>query len=161
MRIIDRIVIKAPPERVWPFAVEIERWPQFLSHYRWVTRQSGAAGGPGIVEMAAWRPFGAMRWPTWWRSEMGVDAARHRITYRHVGGITTGMDVLWTIDPTPEGWSDVTIVHEWQGPAWPLISTAAAEWVIGPVFVHGIASRTLAGIDKAVMRRASVVSRES
>ena len=99
--------------------------------------------------MAAWRPFGPLRWPTWWRSEMGVDAQRHRITYRHVAGITRGMDVLWTIDPTPEGWSDVMIVHEWDGPAWPLIGRMAANAVIGPVFVHGIASRTLAGIARA------------
>jgi hypothetical protein len=27
---------------------------------------------------------------------------------------------------------------------------AAANWVIGPVFIHGIASRTLAGIRRAV-----------
>ena len=161
MRIIDRIVIKASPAVVWPFAVTIERWPELLSHYRFVTRQSGVAGGAGVVDMSAWRPFGALRWPTWWRSEMTTDAGRHRITYRHIDGITTGMDVLWTIDPTAEGWSDVTIVHKWQGPRWPLVGSFAAESVIGPVFVHGIASRTLAGIDKAVMRRASVVSRAS
>ena len=44
----------------------------------------------------------------------------------------------------------MTIVHEWTGPRWPLIGSAAAEWVIGPVFIHGIASRTLAGIRRAV-----------
>lgn len=152
MRVIDRTIIKASPAAVWPYAVHIERWPEWLSHYRFVTRHSGRAGGAGIVEMAAWRPFEAFRWPTWWRSEMGVDADGHRITYRHIGGITTGMDVLWTIDPTPEGWSDVTIVHEWNGPRWPLIGQFAAEWVIGPLFVHGIASRTLAGIAIAVER---------
>ena len=146
MKTIDRTIIKAAPEIVWPFAAQIERWPEWLSHYRWVTRQSGMAGGAGVVEMAAWRPFGALRWPTWWRSEMTTDAARRRITYRHIAGITTGMDVLWTINPTPEGWSDVTIVHEWSGPRWPVIGGFAAEMVIGPVFVHGIASRTLAGI---------------
>jgi Polyketide cyclase / dehydrase and lipid transport len=146
---IDRSIIKAAPDVVWPLAVQIEQWPRLLSHYRWVTRQSGVTGGGGIVEMAAWRPFGAWRWPTWWRSEMTTDAALHRITYRHIGGITTGMDVLWTINPTPEGWSDVTIVHEWSGPRWPVIGGVAAEMVIGPVFVHGIASRTLAGIANA------------
>lgn len=155
MRTIDRTIIKAAPAAVWPLAVEIERWPAILSHYRWVTRQSGVAGGAGIVEMAAWRPFGALRWPTWWRSDMDTDAVRHRITYRHIAGITTGMDVLWTINPTPEGWSDVTIVHEWTGAAWPVIGRAAAEWIIGPVFVHGIASRTLAGIAAAAERRES------
>jgi hypothetical protein len=44
-------------------------------------------------------------------------------------------------------------VHEWDGPRWPLIRRPAAEWVIGPVFVHGIASRTLAGIGRAVERQ--------
>ena len=44
----------------------------------------------------------------------------------------------------------MTIVHEWDGPRWPLIGRAAAAWVIGPVFIHGIASRTLAGIRREV-----------
>jgi hypothetical protein len=48
--------------------------------------------------------------------------------------------------------TDVTIVHDWTGPGWPLIGGAAASWVIGPVFIHGIASRTLAGIRRAVER---------
>jgi len=37
----------------------------------------------------------------------------------------------------------------WDGPDWPLIGPAAALGVIGPVFVHGIASRTLAGLARA------------
>jgi len=146
MHTTDQRVVRAPPAVVWRHAVDVERWPTILSHYRWVTRQSGEPGGEGTVDMAAWRPFGPLRWPTHWRSAMNVDAERLRITYRHIGGITTGMDVLWTINPTPEGWSHVTIVHEWDGPQWPLIGSLAASWIIGPVFVHGIASRTLAGI---------------
>ena len=47
-----------------------------------------------------------------------------------------------------------SIVHEWNGPAWPLIGRPAAQWVIGPVFIHGIASRTLAGIARQVEHRA-------
>ena len=156
---IDRTIIHAAPDVVWPFAAHIERWPEWLSHYRYVTRQTGTPCGNGIVEMAAWRPFGPMQWPTWWRSEMTTDPVRHRITYRHIAGITTGMDVLWTINPTPEGWSDVTIVHEWQGPKWPLIGGFAAKLVIGPVFVHGIASRTLTGIGDAVVSRESRVAK--
>ena len=46
--------------------------------------------------------------------------------------------------------TEVTIVHTWNGPPWPLIRSPAADWVIGPVFVHGIASRTLAGPGRAV-----------
>jgi hypothetical protein len=67
------------------------------------------------------------------------------VHYRHVRGITTGMDVVWSFAPAGED-TDVTIVHEWPGPPWPLIGPVAATLVIGPVFIHGIASRTLAGI---------------
>ena len=154
MRTIDRRTIRAAPDIVWRLAVDVEEWPGMLGHYRHVARRAGERGGAGTVEMAAWRPFGPLRWPTWWCSEMAVDAARRRITYRHVRGITSGMDVEWTINPTPEGWSDVTIVHQWDGPRWPLIGRFAANRVIGPVFVHGIATRTLAGIDRAATRPA-------
>jgi len=151
MRTIDELIIKAPPATVYSLAAHIEHWPSLLSHYRFVTRQSGVPGGAGDVTMAAYRPFGFFRWPTWWRSAMDVDPERHRVMYRHIAGITTGMDVLWTIDPTPEGWSNVKIVHEWNGPRWPLIGKFAARWIIGPVFVSGIASRTLRGIETAAL----------
>ena len=50
-----------------------------------------------------------------------------------------------TFEPAPEG-TRVRIVHVWNGPPVPLIGALAAQAVIGPVFVHGIASRTLAGL---------------
>jgi ribosome-associated toxin RatA of RatAB toxin-antitoxin module len=149
MRTIDHLVIRASPDRVYQLAAQVERWPALLPHYRWVQRESGEPLGTGAVEMAAWRPFGPLRWPTWWRSAMATDPVHRRITYQHIGGVTTGMAVRWTIEPTLEGWSDVTIVHEWEGPRWPVIGRLAASWIIGPVFVHGIASRTLAGIARA------------
>jgi uncharacterized membrane protein len=152
---IDRITIKAAPSIVWPLAANIEDWPTLLSHYRAVSRQSGTRGGAGTVEMAAYRAFGPLHWPTWWRSAMTTDPVQHRITYEHIAGITTGMAVLWTIEPTAEGWSNVTIVHEWNGPRWPLIGTLAANAVIGPAFVSGIAQRTLAGIARAAERRSA------
>jgi hypothetical protein len=58
------------------------------------------------------------------------------------------MEVEWVIRGRDHA-ADVTIVHEWAGPAWPVIRRPAAEWVIGPVFVHGIASRTLLGVKRA------------
>lgn len=149
MRTVDTITIAAPPDVVWRHAVAVEQWPAILPHYRWVTRLEGNRGGDGVVEMAAWRPFGGpVRWPTWWSSRMQVDAARREIRYHHMAGITRGMDVLWTVTPTSLG-TTVTIVHEWHGPGWPLIGGIAASLVIGPVFIHGIASRTLAGIARA------------
>lgn len=149
MMTVDQRIIGARPDVVWQLACAVEAWPRILPHYRWVTRTAGEPGSDGVVEMAAWRPFGPLRWPTWWRSKMQVDQRRQEIRYQHIAGITRGMDVLWTIHPTGEGESDVTITHRWGGPSWWLLRRPASEWIIGPVFVHGIASRTLAGIARA------------
>jgi hypothetical protein len=148
MRTVDRIRMEAPVERVLEAAVSVERWPEWLPHYRWV-RKLERRGDGGLVEMAAWRPFGPFNYPTWWVSEMWVDRAAPAVHYRHVRGITTGMDVVWQISGAAGG-TEVTIIHDWTGPRWPLVGRPAAELVIGPVFIHGIASRTLAGIRRAV-----------
>jgi len=148
MRTVDRLTMRAPAARVFEAASNVEQWPALLPHYRWVRMLERRSGG-GVVEMAAWRPFGPVGYPTWWVSEMWTDPASATVRYRHIRGITAGMDVEWSITPTTEG-SDVTIVHEWNGPGWPLVGRPAAELVIGPVFIHGIASRTLAGIRRAV-----------
>jgi hypothetical protein len=104
--------------------------------------------------MSANRPFGPLDWPTWWLSEMTVDPAAPAVRFRHVGGITTGMDVEWSFHPVARG-THVEILHVWDGPRWPVVGILAATAVIGPVFVHGIASRTLAGLAAVAERRAS------
>jgi coenzyme Q-binding protein COQ10 len=150
MRTVDRITVRAPIGRVFAAAADVERWPRILPHYRtvrFIARRDGEGGG--TVEMAAWRPFGVARYPTWWVSEMWVDPAAKEIRYRHVRGITRGMDVVWRLSARTDG-VDVTIVHEWNGPQWPLIGGLAARLVIGPVFIHGIAKRTLAGIKRSL-----------
>jgi hypothetical protein len=148
MRTIDRLRMQAPVDRVFRAAMDVEQWPRVLGHYRWVRMLERRPDG-GLVEMAAWRPFGWLRYPTWWVSEMRIDAEQGAVRYRHVRGITAGMDVVWQLVPV-EGATDVTIIHEWAGPRWPVIGPAAAAWLIGPVFIHGIASRTLAGIARHV-----------
>ena len=150
MRTLDETWVRAPSEAVFAAASDVERWPALLPHYRWVRMLERRDGG-GLVEMAAWRPFGIVNYPTWWVSEMERDPASATIRYRHVRGITTGMDVEWKIVREGDR-TRVTIVHEWSGPRWPLIGRPAADWVIGPVFIHGIASRTLAGIRRHVER---------
>jgi ribosome-associated toxin RatA of RatAB toxin-antitoxin module len=148
MKVIDEGHIAATPERVFAAARNVEGWPGILPHYRWV-RTLEQHPDRSVVEMSANRPFGPLNWPTWWVSDMWVAPERHEVRYRHIRGITRGMDVLWQVVPEGEG-SHVTIVHEWDGPPWPLIRWIAANVVIGPVFVHGIASRTLAGIRRSV-----------
>jgi len=148
MRTVDRAIIRAPIDDAFQAASDVERWPEVLPHYRWVRFLERRPDG-GVVEMSANRPFGPLNWPTWWVSEMWIEPARRAVRYRHVRGVTSGMDVEWTLRDGADG-VDVSIVHEWGGPPWPLIRRPAAEWVIGPVFVHGIASRTLAGLKRAV-----------
>src|SRR2546425_5367589 len=141
MRTLDQTTIRAPVERAFEAASQVERWPEILPHYRWVRflerRESG-----GIVEMAAWRPFGPLRYPTWWVSEMTVDPRGREIRYRHVRGITRGMNVAWRFAPV-DGGVTVTIGHEWHGPAWPLIGPLAAGVLDGPGVLHGTAARAL------------------
>jgi ribosome-associated toxin RatA of RatAB toxin-antitoxin module len=157
MRTVDRIRVQAPFARVFAAASSVARWPSILPHYRWVRVLDG-----GLVEMAAWRPFarGLLKYPTWWVSEMTIDRPAGEIRYRHVRGITREMQVRWRLEEVGEGSGgskgvDVEIVHTWDGPRWPLIGRMAANLVIGPIFIHGIASRTLAGIKRAVERGAS------
>ena len=83
---------------------------------------------------------------------MAVDDARPAIRFRHVRGITRGMEVEWSFAERGES-VHVRIVHSWNGPAWPLIGVTVARHVIGPVFIHGIASRTLAGLAAVAERR--------
>ena len=126
----------------------VEEWPAHLPHYRWVRMLERDTQGGGVVEMSANRPFGPVGWPTFWRSLMEVDHARPAVRFRHIDGVTTGMEVDWAFEPSAEG-TRITLLHEWDGPRWPLIGPFAATAVIGPVFVHGIAQRTLAGLVRA------------
>ncbi|MDP9348062.1 MAG: hypothetical protein M3P24_02820 [Gemmatimonadota bacterium] len=156
MHTVDEIEVRAPVEACFRAGADVERWPEWLPHYRWVRFQRKEGFGTGRVEMAARRDFGPLPWPVWWVSEMTVDPARPVVLYRHVEGITTGMDVEWSFHDLGSGRTRIRIVHEWEtGPAWPLPSPArrlVAEAVIGPVFIHHVASRTLAGIRRAVER---------
>jgi len=84
---------------------------------------------------------------------MEHDVEKGVVTYRHVEGLTRGMDVRWEVAPADGGGTQIRILHEWPGPAWPLVGGLAAEWVIGPYFIHHIAGRTLAGVARAAEGR--------
>lgn len=154
MRTIDEAHARAPADICFQVAADVERWPEILPHYRWVRFQKKEGFATGIVEMAAWRPFPLVRYPTWWVSEMEHDRERRTVNYRHVDGITRGMDVVWTVREEGDGTAHLRIVHEWEGPAWPLIGGLAARLVIGPRFISHIAGRTLAGVVRESERRA-------
>lgn len=159
MLTIDETVMHAPVEACFRAGADVERWPERLPHYRWVRFRRKDGFGTGLVEMAARRGFGPLPWPVWWMSEMHLDESRPAVVYRHVAGITTGMDVEWTFEPIGDGSTLVRIVHDWKtGPRWPLPGIGkrlVADAVIGPVFIHAVASRTLAGIRRAVEAEAA------
>lgn len=162
METVDEQLVRAPLTAVFELASDVEKWPSHLSHYRYVRFRQRRPDGGGLVEMSAYRPFHVIdtsrgpfriKWPTWWLSEMAVNSETPAIRFRHVGGITKGMEVEWTFAPAPAG-THVRIVHLWDGPRIPLAGVWAAKYVIGPVFVHGIASRTLAGLGAVAQREA-------
>jgi ribosome-associated toxin RatA of RatAB toxin-antitoxin module len=158
MTTVDERVVHAPLPRIFDLAANVERWPALLPHYRYVRYLERRADGGGTVDMSAYRPFGIVQWPTWWRSSMRVrppgQSAAPTVRFTHIAGVTRGMEVEWSFHEVPDG-THVRIVHVWDGPNIPVVGAAAATLLIGPVFVHGIASRTLAGLAAAAERGAA------
>ena len=151
MRTVDERFVRSRLATIFQLAIDVERWPSLLPHYRHVRFREHTSDGGGIVEMSASRPFGPLNWPTRWTSQMFVQRKavkggdEPRVRFHHIEGITTGMDVEWSFVPE-KGGTRVKIVHAWNGPPWPMVGGVAAANVIGPIFVHGIASRTLEGL---------------
>ena len=127
--------MRAPVERIFPLAAEVERWPERLPHYRWVTvLERDADGRRKLVEMGARRGL----IPVSWQAVEEVDAEGPAIRFRHVRGITTGMEVEWRFEAR-EGGTLVTIDHVLETRV-PLLGRVVAD------FVHAIAGRTLGTI---------------
>jgi len=158
METVDEQLVQAPLNTIFDLAKRVEAWPEHLPHYRFVRFRERRADGGGIVEMSANRPFGIpftglrLNWSTWWLSQMQVDESTPSIRFRHIAGITKGMEVEWSFAPQPGG-THVRILHVWNGPGIPVVGIWAAVYVIGPVFIHGIASRTLAGLARVAEAR--------
>ncbi len=132
-------------DRIVALAADIERWPEILPHYRWVTLLEGG-GDRKVVEMAARRD----RLPVKWRAvqEIHRDGPTPVISYRHIAGVVKGMVVDWTFDPLPDR-VVVRIRHDFS-PPWPLIGGFLADRVISPQFIGNIAGKTLTTIKSIV-----------
>jgi hypothetical protein len=143
------IEIRGPLERIVALGADVERWPQILPHYRWVTLLDGG-GDRKVVEMAARRG----RIPLRWRAVQEIDrsGATPVIAYHHIGGPTRGMDVAWTFDVRRDH-VHVAIAHDFR-PPWPLVGNAVADHIIGPHFIEYVARRTLGTIKTIVEREA-------
>lgn len=138
------IVIRATPERVLELVHDIARWPELLPHYRSVTVHA-RRGDRIVARMVAIRRFGPLPMPVTWRAEQWADAsdpADLRLNFRHVRGVTKGMDVTWHIRVATTG-SDVTIEHEFSR-RLPLFGDRLLPWFVDRFFTRPIAGQTLA-----------------
>jgi ribosome-associated toxin RatA of RatAB toxin-antitoxin module len=128
--------MRAPAQRIYTLAAEVERWPAFLPHYRWVTLLE-RKGNVKLVEMAASRDG----FPVKWQAVQRVYPGEPRITFRHVRGVTRGMEVEWAFHEQ-DGQTLVQIRHDLTL-RWPLVGGWIADEIIGPQFVERIARKTL------------------
>jgi ribosome-associated toxin RatA of RatAB toxin-antitoxin module len=146
MRTSNLITIKAPLHAIYTIASDLERWPDFLSHYRYNRFLSKMPEG-GIVKMSAVRTV----IPTTWISEYRIDTGKCQLYFRHLKSAlnaTRGMIVVWHFTETPEG-VRVEITHDLEL-HWPLIGGFVGKYIVGLFFIHHIANRTLAGLKRKV-----------
>lgn len=138
----NEIMMKCSLETAFRYARQVEFWPELLPHYRSTVFHRGGSEHGGLVEMAAIRSFKPFNWPVWWVSEMEVRPEEMVIAYKHIRGVTKGMEVEWRL--ANEGDSViVSITHQWDRPP---IGRQLASNLIGEVFVHAIADQTLQGL---------------
>jgi ribosome-associated toxin RatA of RatAB toxin-antitoxin module len=146
MRTSNVITINAPLHVIFSIASDLERWPDFLSHYRYNRYLSRLPAG-GIIKMSAVRTV----IPTTWISEYRIDTEKVQLYFRHLKSAfnaTRGMVVVWTFQPVPEG-IRVEITHDLEL-HWPLIGGFVGKYIVGRFFIHHIANRTLAGLKRKV-----------
>ena len=146
MRTSNVINIQGPLHVIYNTAADLERWPDFLSHYRYNRYLSKMPKG-GIIKMSAVRTI----IPTTWVSEYKIDTEKCQLYFRHLKSAlnaTRGMVVVWTFEETPEG-IRVEITHDLDL-HWPLIGGFVGKHIVGHFFIHHIASHTLAGLKRKV-----------
>ncbi len=128
MKMRSEIVMQADPQRIYSFASQTLRWPDFLPHYRYV-RLLWADDESREVEMAARRgPI-----PVRWRARQTNNPHVPEIRFKHTWGWTRGMHVVWRFERAGAS-TRVIIEHDLLSPIAPI----AAYF-----FIHPIAARTL------------------
>jgi ribosome-associated toxin RatA of RatAB toxin-antitoxin module len=151
MRTTNEIEIVGDSSRIAPhiyqLAADIQDWPTLLPHYRYMR----------ILEQSETHKvadFGASRdgFPVKWRARQDLFPDEQRITFAHIGGITKGMWVEWRLENCVNG-VQVTIVHDLTYPV-PLFGPLFARYIVGGLFVHSIANKTLRCI-KAIVEAES------
>ena len=131
----NSIIMNAPVQTIFNTAANLENWPNFLPHYRYI-RYLERGPNRNVVIMAAVRAG----IPIAWTSEQIIDRDRREVHFNHLKASTKGMHVVWTFRETAAGVL-VEIVHDLQYRV--RVLAPIVEKVIGGVFIHPVASRTL------------------
>jgi len=142
MYIENTIVLKGNWPDIWRFSSEIEHWVRWLPHYRQVDiLETFDNGRKRRAYMSAWRDILPVNWSTIQTLVPNDQPAQARVLYNHIGGVTKGMEVIWSFEPLAEDYYRVKISHDWR-PNWPIVGKVAAH-LIQTQIVHDIASKTL------------------
>lgn len=131
----NSIIMHAPKMTIFETAANLERWPDFLPHYRYI-RYLERGERRNVVVMAAVRSG----IPISWTSEQVIDRDKLEVRFNHLKAFTKGMQVVWTFDETPDGVL-VQIVHDLQFRVPAL--APVADQIIGNLLIHHIAGETL------------------
>jgi hypothetical protein len=98
-------------------------------------------GPTRTVEMAARHGIVPLRWT----AEQTNDPLRPHIAFHHIAGPTRGMDVEWIFTVLDATHTRVQIVHRLAF-LFPVAADFFGKYVVGDIFIHGVASKTLARI---------------
>lgn len=151
METTNTVVMRGDPGRIFALAADIQDWPSLLPHYRYVVVEERSERHK-VARMGASRDG----FPVKWRCRQELLPGEGRILFKHIGGLTKGMEVEWRIEPGPDG-VRVTIWHALSYPV-PLLGPLFAEHVVGRLFVHNIAGKTLKCIRERVETEARAAS---
>jgi ribosome-associated toxin RatA of RatAB toxin-antitoxin module len=143
MECTNVIEIVGPIERIFELGANIQDWPRILPHYRYVRIEESGADFK-VASMGATRDG----FPVSWRARQELVPDDRRILFRHIGGVTRGMDVEWRLE-TIDGVVRVTIFHALTYPV-PVLGPLLAEYIVGRLFVSNIAGKTLRCIKQIV-----------
>ena len=128
--------IQASPRELFALVSDLDRWEQNLPHYRYVkilrrtheTTHAAMSARRGVI-------------PVFWEAIQTVDHETQTIRFRHVRGMTRGMEVLWSF--TLEGNGTVARVDHDLNLQVPLVGRWLAERVIAREFIEPIVKKTL------------------
>ena len=120
---------------IFETAANLELWPTFLPHYRFI-RYLERSDDRNVVVMAAIRSG----IPVSWTSEQIIDRNKFEVRFHHLKAWTKGMRVVWSFKETSRGVL-VEIVHDLRFRN--RLLAPIIEPIIGDFFISNVAGKTL------------------